>query len=216
MNRIAAAALRVADECGVAGFTMRAVADALDVTPMALYHYVEDKAALAALVVDTAIKEHPLAAPTGIWQDDLWAMADWMRRSTLSHPAVGELRRTYRVWTPAILPMTERWLSLWQQSGLDLDAAVVAATTSSMAIAGLVAEEAVFRTLDTPDEAALASFPNARLVFDTKHDRDSDYELLVRSLIEGLHARLMRESDAQQANPKTRGSRPRSSRHTRT
>jgi AcrR family transcriptional regulator len=193
-DRIAAAALAVADEHGIEGFTMRAVADALGVTAMALYHHLADKAALAALVVDAAIRERPLAPPTGVWRDDLWAMADWMRRGTLAHPAVGELRRVYRVWTPAILPMTERWLSLWQQSGLELDDAVIAATTSSMAIAGLVAEEAVFRKLDTPDTTMLASYPNARLVFSATHDRNAEYELLVRSLIDGLHARLMRRS----------------------
>ena len=57
------------------------------------------------------------------------------------------LRRAYQVWTPDILHMTEHWLSLWLQSGLEMDKAVVAATTSSMAIIGLVEEEFVFGEL---------------------------------------------------------------------
>jgi AcrR family transcriptional regulator len=189
-DRIALAALAVADDRGFDGFTMRAVAEKLGVTAMALYHHVDDKAALAALVVDAAIKEQPLPPPTGAWRDDLWAVANWMRRTTQAHPVVGELRRAYRVWTPAVFPMTERWLSAWQQSGLELEKAVLAATTSSMAVVGLVAEEAAFKTMDVPDGAMLASLPKARRVFTASHDYDAEFELLVRALIDGLHARL--------------------------
>src|SRR5712675_802271 len=100
-DRIAAAALAVADKHGVDGFTMRAVADALGVTPMALYHHVQDKAALATLIVDTAIRKHPLPPTTGVWQEDCLAIARWMRQSTLKHPVVAQLRRAYNVWTPS-------------------------------------------------------------------------------------------------------------------
>jgi len=146
-DSIAAAALSIADKHGVDGFTMRAVADALDVTPMALYHHVQDKAALVTLIVDTVIRQHPLPSTTGVWQDDLLAFAQWMRQGMLKHPVVAQLRRAYNVWTPAMLQMTERWLGLWQQSALDLDDAVLAATTSSMAITGLVKEEMIFQII---------------------------------------------------------------------
>src|SRR5690348_5983574 len=120
LDNIAAAAMRVADERGAVGFTMRAVAEELGVTAMALYHHVPDKAGLVALIVDASIAEHPLPPPTGVWRAELWELALWMRRSMLDHPAVGKLRHAYRVWTPSIFPMTERWLSVWQQSGLPL------------------------------------------------------------------------------------------------
>ena len=121
-EQIAEAALAVADERGAAGFTMRAVAETIGVTPMALYHHVEDKAALVALVVDASIAENPLPPPTGSWQEDLLAMARWTRETTLAHPAVARLRGAHNVWTPSIFPMTERWLGIWQQSGLELNA----------------------------------------------------------------------------------------------
>jgi AcrR family transcriptional regulator len=191
-NRIAAAALAVADARGSSGFTMRAVAEALGVTPMALYHHVQDKAALAALLVDAAIGERPLPPPTGVWQDDLWTMARWMRESTRAHPALAHIRRAHRVWTAATLQMTERWMSLWQQSGLPLEKALVAATASSLAIVGMVEEEAIFQEMQRPNDAALSWLPNARLMFQVDHDREAEFELLVRSLIEGLYARLAR------------------------
>jgi TetR/AcrR family tetracycline transcriptional repressor len=189
--RIAVAALAVADASGAAGFTMRAVAQALGVTPMALYHHVEDKAALAALLVDAAISHHPLPPPTGVWQDDLWTIAHWMRESRAAHPAVAHIRRAYRVWTGASLEMTERWVGHWRQSGLSPDKALIAATTSSLAIVGIVEEESVFRDLARPADDAVAELPNARKMFEARHDRDAEFELLVRALIDGLHARLL-------------------------
>jgi len=190
---IAEAALAVIDDQGLSGFTMRAVADALGVTAMALYHHIRDKAALAALIVDAAIRKNPLPPPTGKWRDDLWTMAKWMRENTLAHPAFIHLRRAYHVWTSATLTMTEHWLSLWQQSGLDLEKAVLAAKTSSMAITGFVDEEMISRELLSPDDATLSLLPNARVMFESGRNRETEFELAVKSLIDGLYARLSKK-----------------------
>ena len=150
--RIARAALEVADEQGASGFSMRLVAERLGVTPMALYHHVDDKAALVALLVDEVIAETPLPSTTGKWRDDLFALALWMRQAALAHPAVGRLRNDYQVWTPSIFPMTERWLSVWQQSGLSLDAAMSASSASATAIIGFVEQEMIQGQTEPPDE----------------------------------------------------------------
>jgi AcrR family transcriptional regulator len=192
-DRIAAIALAIVDKRGLAGFTIRAVAESLGVTPMALYHHVRDKAELASLIVSATVRKHPLATTTGNWREDLWALARWTREVSLAHPAGQEIRRTYRVYNPEILQMAERWLSLWQQSGLPLEKAVVAATTTSMAIGGLVSGEAVLRDLDQPDPTMTARLPNARLLLQSKYDPETMFELAVRSIIDGLHTRLMSE-----------------------
>lgn len=171
---------------------MRAVAKALGVTPMALYHHVHGKAALAELVVELVISEHPLPAPTGAsWRDDLWEMARWMRETMSAHPVVARLRRQYQVWTPSILGMTERWVGIWQQSGLEFNSAILAALTSRTAIIGAAEEEMVMMGLETPEHAILSMLPNARAALTTKRDRNSEFELLVRSVIDGLHQRLL-------------------------
>lgn len=212
-DRIAAAALAVADKHGVAGFTMRAVADLLGVTPMALYHHVKDKAALATLIVDTAIRKHPLPPATGEWQDDCLGLAQWMRQSMLRHPVLAQLRIEYNVWTTSMLQITERWLSLWQQSSLNFEDALLAATSSSMAITGLVKEEMIFRTMKHPSEDKLTWLPNVRTLFSTEPDRDAQFDLVVRSLIEGLHARLATRTPAvKSVNKNARSSRRRTGR----
>jgi AcrR family transcriptional regulator len=195
LDRIAAAALRVADERGADGFTMRAVADSLGVTPMALYHHVKDKAALVGLVVDAVIDGRPLPPPSGSWQEDLLEMARWMRAVTLNHPAVSRLRSKHRVWTASIFPMTERWISVWQQSGLELRDALLAASATSSTIIGFVEQELVLQELAPPDASMLASFPSARMAFGPKRDGSREFELVVRSVIEGVHSRLTKSHE---------------------
>lgn len=195
-DRIAAAGLAVAQARGLEGFTMRAVAEALGVTPMALYHHVKDKAELAALIIDTGIRDNPLPTPTGRWQDDLCAMALWSRRGMEKNPIVIHLRRAYHVWTPSMLRISERWLALWRQSGLEEGQVLKAATLTGMTMTGLIMEEAIFRQLKLPSDESLADLPDIRRMFEASHDRDSEFELVVRSLIEGLYRRLSASKSA--------------------
>ena len=200
-ERIAAVALAVADERGVSGFTMRAVADALGVTPMALYHHVADKSELVELVVDAAISERPLPPATGHWQEDLWLLANWERDSAHAHPTASQLLRLYAAWSPKMLHMEERWIGIWQQSGLPLREALMAATASSLAIFGYVDNELRLHDIAPPDEAMLAWLPNTRSLFTADLQPDTEFEVLVRGLIEGLHGQLQRLGD--QAMPST-------------
>jgi AcrR family transcriptional regulator len=194
-ERIAAAALAVADERGVSGFTMRAVADALGVTPMALYHHVADKSELIELVVDAAISERPLPPGTGNWQEDLWQLANWEREGARAHPTTSQLLRVSGAWSSKMLHMEERWIGIWQQSGLPLREALMAATASSLAIFGYVDNELRLQDMARPDEAMLAWLPNTRSLFTADLDPDTEFELLVRGLIEGLHTQMHRLGD---------------------
>jgi AcrR family transcriptional regulator len=190
VERIAAAAVAIADKHGVAGFTIRAVAKLLQVTPMALYYHVKDKAALAELAVTASIKEHRLSAPTGQWREDLCEMAFWIRRGALAHPALHELQRSYRIFTPDVLRLADRWLNLWKESGLDFKNVMLAASTSLAAIKGLVAEESLQSRRKPPDTEVSAMLPNARLLLRAGCEPKLTFELGVRSVIDGLYSRL--------------------------
>lgn len=190
LDRIARAGLAVADERGASGFTMRAVAEALGVTPMALYYHVADKDDLVRLVVDAVVREVPLPEPTGSWREDLWGLARWMRLIATAHPSVGQLRKRVRVLTPVVLPVTERWFLLWQDSGLERSAAIRAASLSSMAIVGVVDQEARMSEMVPPERADVEALPTVRESLDQRHDHEADFELVVRALIDGIHARL--------------------------
>ena len=80
---------------------MRAVADALGVTPMALYHHVADKAALIELVIEATLDEYPLPPVSTSWEDNLAALAHWdekpvkrtrPRRSSTANTTAGRPR----------------------------------------------------------------------------------------------------------------------------
>jgi AcrR family transcriptional regulator len=189
-QRIMRAALSVADRDGPSSFTMRAVADELGVTPAALYRHVADKKDLIALLVDAVVTEHELPEPTGDWREDLWLLARTIRQMSLAHPAVAELRRGHQIWSAAVLPITERWMSLWNQSGLPLDVALRAAVSSSLAITGIVDVELLLLGMQQPEAAALTWVPNARRAFNLERDPDADFELVVRAMLDGVHARL--------------------------
>jgi len=186
-EQIAASALSVIDEKGLAGFTIRSVADALGVSPMAIYYHVKDKAELAGLVVSAAIREVAPAPPTGVWRDDMLEIARWSRDYVTRHPAVGELHRVYPVITPEIVKTAERWVGLWQHSGLDRKTAKRAAHVSSIAIASLVVYVSRFLQVGAPSRRPASS--KSRAAF-RSHDIEDLYELAFASIIDGLHANL--------------------------
>lgn len=184
--RIVAETLRLLDAHGAGAFSIRKIAQSLGVTPMALYHHVRNKAELAKLVVDKATSDHVIDEPTGDWREDLWVVALWMRQSSLAHPALADLRRTYAVWTPSILTLTNRWVASWRQSGLPLTAALLAAHASSRAVIGLVAAERAIDAADVPSGDLLETLPDAGLLLTPIADDLRLFEISVRALIDGL------------------------------
>ena len=87
-DSVLAAALAVADSDGVAGLSMRAVAERLGVTAMALYRHVGDKQELLDGLVERLLLELPLPDPTLFWRERLAAMAAAMRQTAKAHPQV--------------------------------------------------------------------------------------------------------------------------------
>jgi TetR/AcrR family transcriptional regulator, tetracycline repressor protein len=80
------AALQIVDEQGLDGLTMRRLGAALGVDPMTVYHYVPDKSALFDGLVESVYAEIVIPSPTGVWVDDLRAIARSTRTALLAHP----------------------------------------------------------------------------------------------------------------------------------
>lgn len=97
VEQIALAAVAVADEHGLAGLTMRRLADALGASAAGLYRYVASREVLLEEVVDVLVAgiEHP--APTGRWLADVVGVAHRQRALYVAHPwlpqAVAAVRR---------------------------------------------------------------------------------------------------------------------------
>lgn len=82
------AALAIADERGLDGLSMRAVAQRVGVTPMALYGYFRNKDELLDGLVGRLLTELAPSDPGRTWEERLSAIAWATRRVAREHPSV--------------------------------------------------------------------------------------------------------------------------------
>lgn len=111
------AAIALADAEGLAAVTLRAVAQRVGVTAMALYGYFPDKVSLLDAMADRVIGEvfrGPSAALAG-WRDRLLAAAELARVVAREHPSVFQ----YAFSKPAETPRTLQVVEFTYQALLD-------------------------------------------------------------------------------------------------
>ena len=85
-HRIAEAAVAIADTEGLDAVTMRRLATALGVAPMAAYRYVSGKDELIELMVDFVYGQLPLDTPADGWREAMHSLAVHLRAMNLAHP----------------------------------------------------------------------------------------------------------------------------------
>ncbi|MFI7699882.1 TetR/AcrR family transcriptional regulator [Nonomuraea sp. NPDC049480] len=109
LEEITSTALRLMDEGGVEGISMRKLAAELDVNPMSLYHHVESKDALLRMICTTAAERMHLPPDDGApWQDQLRALALAYYGHARAHPALWIHVHNH----PEIV--ADRRMSMWQ------------------------------------------------------------------------------------------------------
>ncbi|AGL18538.1 TetR/AcrR family transcriptional regulator [Actinoplanes sp. N902-109] len=131
---IVAAAVQLADREGLAGLSMRRLAQHLEVDAMSLYYHVRDKGTLLAAMADAVVAsiatEKPAVAPAGIdsvaavdglWTDRLRALIMQARRTMLRHPWAARVLAERDTPTPAVLAHLERMLAVMRDGGCSLD-----------------------------------------------------------------------------------------------
>jgi AcrR family transcriptional regulator len=87
-EEVVSAALRLTRDVGLPGLTMRGLADALGVTPMAAYHWVDSKRALIELVLESVQDEIASTPRDGTWRQRLASLATASRAAMKSYPGV--------------------------------------------------------------------------------------------------------------------------------
>jgi AcrR family transcriptional regulator len=119
------AAKELSREVGVERLTMRALADALGVSPMATYHYVNGRDSLLLLMVDSVMGEVDVPPPAADvpWEERLWAYMQAMRDALAVYPGITDFLLHHVVTDSARRYMNNCIRILEEDGGFDGEAA---------------------------------------------------------------------------------------------
>jgi AcrR family transcriptional regulator len=155
-ERIAGAAIRVADTEGLEALSMQRVAAELGCAPMSLYNHVPNKDALLELMVDTAAGEPPPAADGPHWREGVLTWTDALWRTLRRHPWVLRAPVEHAPLGPRNLAWFDRLVGHLLTAGLAHGEAVSAALHLLSAIRGMAQVTADLTRTDhgTPRDGA--------------------------------------------------------------
>ncbi|MFF5783887.1 TetR/AcrR family transcriptional regulator [Streptomyces sp. NPDC012693] len=122
-ERIVTAAMRMLDEEGLSGLSMRKLATELGVTAMSLYWYVDTKDDIIEYAIDTAYGEIDLAAvdAAGGWRERTRVLALDYRRMLVRHPWMSPCAGQYLNIGPHAIAVGGKIQEAVKDTGLPLD-----------------------------------------------------------------------------------------------
>jgi AcrR family transcriptional regulator len=131
-------------ERGLSELSLRALAQRIGVTPMALYNHVESAAALQRAVVDAVLAQVPPVQREGAWES---RARDWVlgaRGVLAQHPGVARHLLTHWFEIPAALDWVEALLSAAESHGWrGFDAVAAVNALFTFVLMRVEAEEAI-------------------------------------------------------------------------
>ncbi|MFF9013106.1 TetR/AcrR family transcriptional regulator [Streptomyces sp. NPDC014870] len=122
-ERIVTTAIRMLDEEGLAGLSMRKLATELGVTAMSLYWYVDTKDDIIEFAVDSVYGEIDLAAvdAAGEWKNRIRVLALDYRRMLVRHPWMSPIAGQYLNIGPHAIAVGAKIQEAVRDTGLTLD-----------------------------------------------------------------------------------------------
>lgn len=208
-ERILHAAVRLADEDGMEATSMRRLADALEVTPMALYKHVANREDLVDGMVDTIIREiipiETCGTQLADWRTALRARILAARHVLAARPWAVEAIETRQESSPTVLAYMDALIGIMRHGGLSPDLVHHAMHALSSRMWGLTRD--VFPTPAVPVEPTerqimmnqvALEYPNIAEMATTVTasgagcDADTEFEFALDVLLDGFD-RLHRE-----------------------
>ena len=207
---IAAAGLKVLDADGLAGFSMRRVAQELDTGAASLYWHIGSKDGLLDLILEDVMEEQVAKLPEpnpDRWQEQLKEVARGMRRTILEHRDIVQVSIGRIPMGPNALRLSEGVLAILRAGKVPDDLAVQSYLLLISAVNGFTVDEAGFEepaaeTAPPLEEVAamvggyLGSLPRDRFPNLTEvgehfamADQDARFELLLDLFVDGLAAK---------------------------
>ncbi|MFI1032500.1 TetR/AcrR family transcriptional regulator [Streptomyces sp. NPDC020951] len=124
-RRVLSAAVALADEGGVDALSMRRIAQALGVVPMALYKHVANKNELLDGMIDVLVGEIDPPADDADWKTAVRLRVLSARRMLLRHPWAPEViesrMKARSAPTPALMAYLDSMIGIFRAGGFSLD-----------------------------------------------------------------------------------------------
>ena len=183
-TRVLSTAVALADEGGVDALSMRRIAQALGVVPMALYKHVANKNELLDGMIDVLVGEIDPPETGTDWKTAVRRRVLSARRMLLRHPWAPEViesrMKSRAAPTPALLEYLDSMIGIFRAGGFPIDLVHHALHVMGSRLVGFSQELFEDRPGRAPDTDALAPevmaarFPHlTELAMAVAHDPDS-------------------------------------------
>lgn len=197
-SAVAHAALRLADEQGMAALTVRGVARRLGVEPMSIYHYFASKEALLDAVWDEVLARGvlPPEHPAESWQEFLRATAQHFRKALRAHPNVLSLMLGRGARTARSLDLVQATLAGLTSRGVPLMLALDMTNVLSLfTVAHTISEhrggtDEPPMAIDPVRHALLVEIVGRSVALDPVTDDERRFTEAVDALIAGYDVRI--------------------------
>jgi AcrR family transcriptional regulator len=120
-ERVLRTAVDLADEGGIESLSMRRLAQALDVVPMALYRHVANKDELLGGMVDVFVGEIDPPLDGADWKTAMRERILSARRALMRHPWASRVMESRTSPTPVVLGYMDSMIGLFRSGGFSLD-----------------------------------------------------------------------------------------------
>lgn len=141
-ERIVEAALQLIDQKGLQQFSMRALAEELQVDAKAVYYHLPNKEAIIIGTINLAFSQlHFPEAGTKSWQEDVRAITQVYRQFAMAHPHLFNFLTTYNQNIPVAFEIDERLAQILFKAGFQPKVIVQLVNALLIFIAGCVQEQ---------------------------------------------------------------------------
>jgi len=120
-ERVLSTALALADQGGIESLSMRKLAQALDVVPMALYRHVANKDELLSALVDVVVGEIDPPETGPDWKTAMRRRILSARRVLLRHPWAARVIESRTDATPAVIGYFDEMIGLFRAGGFSIE-----------------------------------------------------------------------------------------------
>jgi AcrR family transcriptional regulator len=120
-ERVLQTAVDLADQGGVEALSMRKLAQALDVVPMALYRHVANKDELLDGLVDVVVGEIDPPLDGADWKTAMRTRILSARRALMRHPWASRVMESRTTPTPVVLAYMDSMIGMLRTGGFSLD-----------------------------------------------------------------------------------------------